>query len=294
MLQQTTGRVARDRMRFELDDDELARIQISTFHSLCASFFRRANLARNPPSSPDPSREFWEETVPNKMFDSVLDRVPEIRYDAIVVDEAQDFARDWWLVIESLLREPQGALALFYDPNQDIYSHESTFPKTDAVFRLNINCRNTRLVHEYSMRGLNLDIHPSSMAPDGIEPDENVARNYEEQRRACDRIVKAWRGDYRITPERLAILGPVSIENSCLANTNRVGGMTIVSELETWRSGDGVLYSTIHSFKGLESDAIILLSDSTRGFGSTFGRYIASSRAKHLLGVVEIDSTAGQ
>jgi AAA domain/Nuclease-related domain len=283
-----------DRMQFELTDDELRRIRVCTFHSLCAAFFRRANVPFNLPKNSDAGREFWEETVPNKMFDFVLDRVPEVRYDAIVVDEAQDFAMDWWLVIESLLRKPEGALALFYDPNQDIYNHEATFPKTDAVFRLNVNCRNTRFVHEYSMRELNLDIRPSSMVPNGIPPYENVTANHEEQRQACDRIVKTWRSEYRITPDRLAILSPVSIDKSCLANTNRIGRMAIVFNLEAWRNGDGLLFSTIHSFKGLESDAIILLSDRSGGFASKFGRYIASSRAKHLLGVIEIDPVANR
>lgn len=43
-------------------------------------------------------------------------------YDAIVVDEAQDFLENWWLPLQLLLSDPDnGILYLFYDDNQNIY-----------------------------------------------------------------------------------------------------------------------------------------------------------------------------
>ena len=75
------------------------------------------------------------------------------RYDAIVVDDAQDFGEEYWLPIEMLLRdEYESTLFLFYDHNQAIYSRVSTFPIQEEPFLLMRNCRNTRHIHDAAYR----------------------------------------------------------------------------------------------------------------------------------------------
>jgi superfamily I DNA and RNA helicase len=62
------------------------------------------------------------------------------RFDAIVVDEAQDFGQEYWFQVELLLRDSDDStLFLFYDHNQDLYSRVSTFPIDGEPFLLTRN-----------------------------------------------------------------------------------------------------------------------------------------------------------
>lgn len=165
------------RMDEELSIETRKKLRICTFHSLCSDFYRRAQIAFLPPDSPSEASQFWSQVVPNKMFDVLLDEVPGIRFDAIIVDEAQDFRTDWWLVIEALNREQNGRIAIFYDPNQNIYNDENAIPSTDAVFNLKLNCRNTQAIHSFSIKGINADVQSSPRVPQGITPSEHVVDN---------------------------------------------------------------------------------------------------------------------
>jgi len=62
-----------------------------------------------------------------------------IRFDAIVVDEAQDFGEEYWFPIELLLRDSdRSTLFIFFDHNQAIYRRVRTFPIKDEPFLLTI------------------------------------------------------------------------------------------------------------------------------------------------------------
>ena len=60
----------------------------------------------------------------------------------------------------------------------------------------------------------------------------------------------------------------------------------MISDLDRWRSSEGILYSTIRGFKGLEANAIVMIDlpepDSVPHF-TRADFYVGSSRAKHLL-----------
>lgn len=275
-----------ERMDEELNPPTRERLHINTFHGLCREFYRQGRVPFSPPSDPSQASEFWSVTVPGKMFDVLLDELPQKRFDAIVVDEAQDFRSDWWLVIEALNRETNGRLAIFHDPNQNIFNDENTIPHTDAVYALKINCRNTREIHSYSVRRMNADVQPSPRVPVGCAPVEIEASDLAEQRSRCESLLKSWKADYRISSNRLAILSQSKLDRSCLNGVPRIAGIPITSNLEDWKKGNGLLFSTFAAFKGLEADAIVLLtSSSSPPSASDF--YVASSRAKHLLAIVE-------
>lgn len=211
--------------------------------------------------------------------------VPQVRFDAVIVDEAQDFARDWWLTVESLSREPDGPLVIFFDPNQNLFGKENTFPSTNASFRLNVNCRNTRMIHTESLRFIDADIVSSPAVPEGIAP-LVVSTSEEELRLTVDGVLKQWRADYRLQPRQIAILSSKRQENTAFSQELRIAGLTITDDPSLWRNDGGVLFSTITAFKGLEADAVVLLVDNA--ITDRLDSYVATSRAKHLLAIVNV------
>lgn len=66
------------------------------------------------------------------------------RYQAIVVDEGQDFDRDWWPLIERLLEDKATTpLYVFFDDNQRLYARRPGIPSDVLIVPLSKNFRTT-------------------------------------------------------------------------------------------------------------------------------------------------------
>lgn len=72
---------------------------------------------------------------------------PGHRFDAIVVDEAQDFADDWWLPLLACLRDPDtSGIYLFSDEHQRVFDRQGSPPVPLVPLILDHNLRNTRQI----------------------------------------------------------------------------------------------------------------------------------------------------
>jgi len=70
----------------------------------------------------------------------------------------------------------------------------------------------------------------------------------------------------------------------------RFGAIPLTHELREWKEGRGVLVTSWKRFKGLEADAVVIVEDPVRKGNNSranANRYVARSRAKHLLTVIE-------
>jgi hypothetical protein len=70
---------------------------------------------------------------------------------------------------------------------------------------------------------------------------------------------------------------------------DKAGNVAITEDFEEWRAGDAILRSTWARFKGLEADAVVMVEDPSK-YSTKANRYVATSRAKHLLTVVRIEN----
>ena len=93
--------------------------------------------------------EFWEERLPAEMAELAAALPDGRKYDAVIVDEAQDFADLWWTpVLRSLKDEEEGGLFLYSDENQRIFARFGRPPVALVPLVLDHNLRNTRQIHE--------------------------------------------------------------------------------------------------------------------------------------------------
>src|SRR3546814_6244409 len=78
----------------------------------------------------------------------VATRLPEgKRFDAIIVDEAQDFADHWWHpLMKALKDEEAGWLYVYSDENQRIFARYGQPPVPLVPLVLDHNLRNTRQI----------------------------------------------------------------------------------------------------------------------------------------------------
>jgi hypothetical protein len=102
--------------------------------------------------APDGDRtdsDFWEERLPAEMA-GLASALPDgKKYDAVIVDEAQDFADPWWTpVLRALRDEEEGGLYVYSDENQRIFARFGRPPVALVPLVLDHNLRNTRQIHE--------------------------------------------------------------------------------------------------------------------------------------------------
>ncbi|MEO6881379.1 MAG: NERD domain-containing protein [Mycobacteriaceae bacterium] len=96
----------------------------------------------------DASRpQFFEHDLPAQMTALAEGLAPGQRFDAIVVDEAQDFADDWWAPLLAALVDPDtGGLSVFSDEGQRVFERYGRPPVPLVPLVLDANLRNTRQI----------------------------------------------------------------------------------------------------------------------------------------------------
>ncbi len=90
-------------------------LTVATFHRLAELLAVRAGvIAPHGPRVPDG----WFAALPGALG-RAIERLPDERFHAIVIDEGQDFDAEWLLLLEQLLHDPDdGTLWVFHDPGQ--------------------------------------------------------------------------------------------------------------------------------------------------------------------------------
>ncbi len=94
------------------------------------------------------------------------------RYDAVIVDEGQDFRDTWWLLVEQALLSPAtGILYVFHDDNQALLPQRSKYPMAEAPFSMSRNCRNAGPIF-----ALVRQLHPQAPEPSLFLEDAGIVR----------------------------------------------------------------------------------------------------------------------
>ena len=260
-------------------------LSVYHFHRLCSEWCWTAGIPFHVTADDDGA--FWQDDAAD-LLDRAIDR-NSTRFDAVVVDEAQDFFPNWWMPIELLNTFAEdGSLYVFCDPAQNLFvDSELVLPELGVRYSLPTNCRNTRRIAATCGRIQGIEVAVRKEAPEGIDPKIEVASPGNQQRSTCENQIREWLNSGKLKPNQIAILSPRRQGSSSLAEMKALGGCPIVDTLSAWKEGKGILYSTIRAFKGLEADALVLMDIS--GFSPVLTQadlYVACSRAKHLLTVL--------
>lgn len=260
---------------------------IDNYHGLADDLCREAGVpmwerAKDP--------DFWSEIVPAALDDACGRLGPEHKFDAIVVDEGQDFQDLWWESLQSVFRDPdnKGCYYAFYDPKQNLFVDDPSLPdELGHAYPLPTNCRNTVRIAAHCAALVGHDNHTRDDAPQGEEPEVvSVATVAEAVRVASKRVRDLCLGNLGgLKPSQVAVLAPAAADAFWPV---KFGTIRVTREFEEWRRGAGVLIATLGRFKGLEADAVVIVETPIRNKARrTTSRYVARSRAKHLLTVIE-------
>lgn len=251
-------------------------VEVRNFHSLCGAMAQRAGLQAPTGIS---EKQLNEEVLPDLLV-SATEKLPEIRFDSIIVDEGQDFRLEWWVGIDKLLA-PGGKLVVFYDSNQRVYKSTSTLP-TDleaVLVPLNKNLRNTDPIHVLAMCHYAGEATETS-GIEGLPVDGIVTADPDMARRKIIELVTRLTTTEKIGAGDIAILAATEAQLRALVPTSVLGKIP-VGNCER-ADPNAIAVDTIRRFKGLDSKVIILFANPELAYEPELA-YVAISRARTLL-----------
>jgi hypothetical protein len=266
----------------------VAGLDVAHFHELCARTAREAGLTL-PAVSVEPGSPYFERELPDLLARAASRLEP--RYDAMVVDEAQDFREWWWPSLLSLHRRPDdGMLYLFADDNQNLYG--GALPVADAKTRcppLPANLRNTKAIHDFVSVFYTGGTRATAKGPPGRSPEILGYRDDDDLAHLLAVVLHNLVEGERVPLEDIVVLTPSGKEKSRLRSRERVDGFRLSDAVEP----GAVLTASVHGFKGLERPVVILaeLGDKhLEDLGSYV--YVGGSRARNHLIVLATEPAA--
>ena len=271
-------------------------LTIKNFHKLAADLANEAGISFQPIGGGSLSAQFWNDEVPDILEQSVETLEASgstVRYDALVVDEAQDFSLGWWyaLIGAIIVDMDSTPIYAFMDANQSLRGKVEDPPLDfQTRFVLSINCRNTKRIARTSAALLDLDARVFKGAPSGALPRLLRPKTLDQQKGLVMEEVRKLMSQEDVRPDQLALIGSTAWNTGCLSDLSEIDDVPLVSSAEEWQDGQGILVTTARSFKGLEADVILLygLADLNPFFTKT-DLYVACTRAKNLLIVLTVD-----
>lgn len=235
--------------------------------------------------APDGDRadsDFWEESLPTLMGELADGLSDGKRYDAVVVDEAQDFAVSWWTpVLKALRDEEEGGLYVFSDENQRIFGRFGVPPVSLVPLVLDHCLRNTKEIHSAFA-----PLAPSRMySRGGSGPKVRfVACDAASAEEVADDEVVRLLDDEGWEPGRVGLITTGHRHTTHRAQTDEVGQDAY---WETFWDGDEVFYGHVLGCKGLERPAVVLcLNEESVTDRARERLYVGMSRATDELVVV--------
>jgi superfamily I DNA and RNA helicase len=280
-------------LRLQLPAAYCDSVSIRNYHKLCHEWVKAAGLVW--PKAVDEAAFFRSEAP--KLLEQAIDLLPERCFDAVVVDEGQDFMPAWWDTVELINKRPtEGPLYIFYDPDQQIFqATAASMPDLGAPFLLPFNCRNTERIASRCGEILGKRIPVNRGAPEGRAPKLIEAPSSEQQIKEVERQIKEWMTpSIGLKSNQVAVVTRGKVQNSSLAGVRSLAGYSVTENLSEWRSGAGILLTSLYRFKGLEADALIVADviqpdpQAAHGGFRPQHLYVACSRAKHLLTIVSL------
>lgn len=282
------NRTLANKLRYEFERNE-ELIEVTTFHSLARTVISAFDPDWWKVHGKTSGDDFWELDVPAKL-EECLPYYQE-RYDALIVDEGQDFKEFWYELIFKLIPR-NGRRLIFLDEMQNIFGHYTGMPDVEAFSRFSLrkNCRNSKSIVRYLSELVGQEIPAFDNSPEGAEVIEMSFPSQSGQFTFLDREIKELTKHQGIDPTQVLILLNSTKADSCLAGKSKIGGQTLESLDNKGRLNRGTVhYTSIKTFKGLESDVIFVLDanriDEALRLKSI---YTQVSRARHklyLLGV---------
>ena len=266
-----------------------ARVTCTSFHTFCARVVDDAAAAGV--EADETVRGTWPEKIVAKTQD-VLTRGFDRRYDAVLVDEGQDFRMQWWNLLREQVVRPGGEMLLVTDPTVDLYGKSSwstpstleaagfTDPWIDMTgsYRMAPELiESTNLfARQYVSEGTTVPTVPADQA-DVVGRVSSCQLSWRNLDRVADlgpaighEVVRLLGENPTLTPRDIVYLCEYHHDGLAAAQVIEAAGYPVHHvysrdpderqrrKSRFWPDADAVKGCTVHAFKGWESPAVVL------------------------------------
>jgi superfamily I DNA/RNA helicase len=281
-------------------------MDILTFHTWALGELDKSGVAvPKPPGRGQQWDQYWTHEVAQLLLRAFDEgRISPGTYQALLVDEGQDFADDWYRALLRALDPATNSLFIALDSSQNIYKRKVSWREigVQIVGRtrvLRVNYRNTRPILSAAYRmiqDVDTAAQAASDAPEEyVAPAKALRSGPAPEVRRCASFYASrqhavgWIRD-RLTrgvpADQILVLGLSRLDMATFNAWLHGKGVAAWLPAET-EHAEGVRVSTIHSSKGLDADSVLLLdAHQLQAREDAEARrllYIAMTRAKQEL-----------
>ena len=217
----------------------------------------------------------------------------ELPFKHIVVDEGQDFADIHLQLLHDIAQAHHGNFYVFYDRNQFVQGlrYPEWLDKMDCRLVLSRNCRNTKEIAITSTRPIGIDENRIRMRQESavggtIKPnlffaeDKSILKEY-----LCRLIRKYISAGLAGTDIVVLSMKPEGKSILTEDDFRLSGGYMLTKD----KNSNGILFTTVRKFKGLEAMAVICIDIDSETFENDRKRnifYVGTSRAMSYLNLI--------
>jgi len=252
-------------------------IQAGHFHSVAVTLAKVAGIDLPAPSSAG----YFSTTLPNALVEAIKLR-PDLAFDAIVIDEGQDFQDGWLLALRLALRNSdRGSFYVFFDDNQKIYTRDSGFlaELPQPRYYLTRNLRNTKAIHNSSRPWYSSPRVSRPAGPEGEPVSWRPVAGPKELRAGVAATLSELLGTHKVDRRNIAVLTGGVTAGHPLIEGGRLCDLPFVPADSN--SSDSIVFDTVRRFKGLDRPVVIVI-DADRLIDPEL-IYVALSRPSVLL-----------
>ena len=217
----------------------------------------------------------------------------ELPFKHIVVDEGQDFADIHLQLLHDIAQAHHGNFYVFYDRNQFVQGlrYPEWLDKMDCRLVLSRNCRNTKEIAITSTRPIGIDENRIKMRRESavdavIKPNLFFIEDKSTLKEYLGRLIRKYIAA-GLAGTDIVVLSMKPEGKSILTEVDfRLPGSYA---LKKDKNGNGILFTTVRKFKGLEAMAVICIDIDSETFENDRNRnvfYVGTSRAMSYLDLI--------
>lgn len=257
-------------------------IKVYNFHEYLMEVLKNIGQKIELPVGESDKKNYFNYILPEQLIEYYSKVSENEKFDAIIVDEGQDFIEEWFTCLEYMLKK-DGDLFVFADPLQNIYNINFIKKLPISKHKLTLNLRNTNQINQY-LKEIKPEITVRSVIEEKFHVKEFYYKDYVEEKRCIQNEIGRLISQ-GVSCNRITILSPLTKRNSCLNSISTINGKPIVNYF--LENEKGIKFSTIKSFKGLESDIVFLIDIDTKNekLCTDNDLYVGISRARFLLNI---------
>ena len=217
----------------------------------------------------------------------------ELPFKHIVVDEGQDFADIHLQLLHDIAQAHHGNFYVFYDRNQFVQGlrYPEWLDKMDCRLVLSRNCRNTKEIAITSTRPIGIDENRIKMRREStvdavIKPNLFFIEDKSTLKEYLGRLIRKYIAA-GLAGTDIVVLSMKPEGKSILTEDDfRLPGSYM---LKKDKNSNGILFTTVRKFKGLEAMAVICIDIDSETFENDRNRnvfYVGTSRAMSYLDLI--------